>query len=68
MSKTMKRLMAAEVREAIEGSPNLLVVGLRPMSASQDLELRVGLRQHGARLRVIRNRTSRYPWTNSARG
>jgi large subunit ribosomal protein L10 len=56
----MKELMAAEVREEIERSPNLLVVGLRPMSASQDLELRNGLRQHGARLRVIHNRTSRH--------
>ena len=60
MAKDMKKLMAEEVRAELERSPNLLVVGLRPMDAMQNLELRNDLRGKGASLRVIHNRTSRH--------
>jgi large subunit ribosomal protein L10 len=60
MPKELKRLMADELRHDLEGSPNLLVIGLLPMDAAGTAELRNRLRERGARLRVIQNRTSRY--------
>jgi len=60
MPKELKRLMADELRHDLEGSPNLLVIGLLPMDAAGTFDLRNRLRERGARLRVIQNRTSRY--------
>jgi len=60
MPKELKRSMADEVRGHLEGSDDVLVVGLLPMNAEKTVTLRNTLRQHGARLRVIHNRTSRH--------
>jgi large subunit ribosomal protein L10 len=60
MVTEIKKLMAEEVRAELDRSPNVLVVGLRPMDALQDLQLRSDLRGKGATLRVIHNRTSRH--------
>ncbi len=58
MPKELKRMMAEELRRDLEGSPNLLVIGLNPMDAAATFDLRSKLRAKGARLRVIHNRTS----------
>jgi large subunit ribosomal protein L10 len=58
MPKELKRMMADELRRDLEGSPNLLVIGLNPMDAAATFDLRRKLRAKGARLRVIHNRTS----------
>jgi large subunit ribosomal protein L10 len=58
MPKELKRMMADELRRDLEGSPNLLVIGLLPMDAAATFDLRNKLRAKGARLRVIHNRTS----------
>ena len=60
MAKYMKTLMAEDIRTRIEESHNILVVGLLPMDASTNVELRANLRGLGANLRVIHNRTSRH--------
>lgn len=60
MSKELKRTMAEEVREALDASPNVLVVGLLPMDAEVNGALRNRLREQGANLRVIHNRASRF--------
>jgi len=68
MSKELKRLMTEEVREELERSPNLLVVGLGPMDAEATVEFRNRLRSHGAHMRVVHNRTSRYALDEERRG
>ena len=60
MAKDMKLLMAEEVRQALAGSDDLLVISLLQMNAQENLELRRRLRSQGASLRVIHNRTSRF--------
>ena len=60
MPNELKQMMAAELRRDLEGSPNLLVIGLQPMDATGNFELRNKLRAKGARLRVIHNRTSQH--------
>lgn len=60
MPKELKQLMAAEVREELNRSPNLLVVGLRPMTADVNHALRCRMREQKAHLRMVQNRTSRY--------
>ena len=60
MAKELKRMMAEEFREELDASPNLLVIGLNPMDAAANVDLRNRLRERGARLRVIQNRTSRH--------
>lgn len=60
MVQEIKETMAAELREQLEASPNVLVVGLATMDAGENHVLRSRLRSHGARLRVIQNRTSRF--------
>jgi len=59
MAKELKRMMADEFRQELDASPNLLVIGLNPMDAAANVDLRNRLRERGARLRVIQNRTSR---------
>ena len=68
MPKELKRIMAAEVKEQLDSSPNVLVVGLGAMDAATNLELRNTLRGQGARLRVIHNRTSRHALDESREG
>jgi large subunit ribosomal protein L10 len=58
MPKELKRAMADELRKDLDGSPNLLVVGLLPMDSAATFDLRNRLRERGARLRMIQNRTS----------
>ena len=60
MAKALKHMMAAEFRVELERSPNLLVVGLRAMGAEANSRLRERMREGGARLRVIHNRSSRF--------
>jgi large subunit ribosomal protein L10 len=58
MPKELKRMMADELRRDLEGAPNLLVIGMLPMDAAANVDLRNKLRAKGARLRVVHNRTS----------
>ncbi|MHC4955018.1 MAG: 50S ribosomal protein L10 [Planctomycetota bacterium] len=60
MSKEIKHMMAESVRGDLESSENLLVMGLLPMDAEATVALRTELREQGAKLRVIHNRTTRY--------
>ncbi len=59
MPRDVKLWMAAEVEGLLE-SGDVLVVGLKPMDAQQTHGLRARLREGGARLRVVHNRTSRF--------
>ena len=60
MPNQLKQMMADELKRDLEQSPNLLVIGLLPMDAAGNFELRNKLRAKGARLRVVHNRTSRH--------
>jgi len=68
MAKYLKQMMAEELRGHLDESPNCLVVGLKPMDAETDVALRNKLRDHGARLRVIPNRVSRYAFDDARKG
>ena len=68
MPKDVKRWMAAEVEGLLEESGDVLVVGLKPMDAEQTHGLRARLREEGARLRVIHNRTSRFALDEKRQG
>ncbi|MCZ6574628.1 MAG: 50S ribosomal protein L10 [Planctomycetota bacterium] len=59
MPRDVKLWMAAEVEGLLE-SGDVLVVGLKPMDAQQTHGLRARLREGGARLRMVHNRTSRF--------
>ncbi len=60
MAKFIKDLMAAELREALDGVDNMYVVSLSGMTAEDNYAFRCELRQMGARFRVVHNRTARY--------
>lgn len=60
MPNEMKQWMSDELRKELDASPNLLVIGLLPMDAAGNYDLRNKLRARGARLRVVHNRTSRH--------
>jgi large subunit ribosomal protein L10 len=60
MPKELKRLMADELKAELDASPNLMVVRLNPMTAETNYALRTTLREQGAHLRVIHNRTTRF--------
>ena len=60
MVQEIKQTMAEELRGQLEASPNVLVIGLSAMDAGESHALRSTLRSHGARLRIIRNRTTRF--------
>lgn len=60
MPNELKQWMADELRKELDASPNLLVIGLLPMDAAGNYDLRNKLRARGARLRVVQNRTSRH--------
>ena len=68
MPKDVKLWMAAEVAGLLEESGDVLVVGLKPMDAEQAHGLRAQLREGGARLRVVHNRTSRFALDEKRRG
>jgi large subunit ribosomal protein L10 len=58
MSKALKQMMADDLRANLEAVDDVLVVGLLPMDAGTNPELRHQLRELGGRLRVIHNRTA----------
>ena len=60
MVQEIKLTMAEELRGDLEASPNVLVVGLTALDAGENHALRNTLRSYGARLRIIRNRTTRF--------
>jgi large subunit ribosomal protein L10 len=60
MVQELKLTMAEELRGHLEASPNVLVVGLTALDAGENHALRNTLRSYGARLRIIRNRTTRF--------
>jgi len=60
MSKQLKQMMADDLRSDLEGSEDILVVGLLPMDAQQNHALRLKIREHGAHFRVIHNRTAKH--------
>jgi large subunit ribosomal protein L10 len=60
MVQEIKLTMADELRGELEASPNVLVVGLTALDAGENHALRNTLRSYGARLRIIRNRTTRF--------
>ena len=60
MSKALKKMMADDLRKDLEGVDDLLVVRFKTMNAEQNFALRLAVREHGARLRVIHNRTARH--------
>jgi large subunit ribosomal protein L10 len=68
MPKELKHLMAAEVKDELDRSPNLLVIGLRPMDSETNHALRSRMREQNAHLRVIQNRTSRHALDEARKG
>ncbi len=68
MVKAIKQMMAEEVRAELEGSANVLVIGLGPMGAEATVEFRDDLRAQGAHMRVIHNRTSRHALDDERQG
>ena len=68
MSKDLKYMMADSVKGDLDRSENVLVLGLLPMDAETTVALRSALREQGARLRVIHNRSSRYALDDARKG
>ena len=68
MAKELKQLMAQEVRSDLEAACNVLVVGIESMDAAKTHALRTTLRNAGARLRVIHNRTCRFALEEARKG
>jgi large subunit ribosomal protein L10 len=68
MSKELKHMMADAVREDLDTSDNVLVVGLLPINAEDTVTLRNNLREQGGRMRVIHNRTSRHALDDDRKG
>ncbi len=68
MSKELKRMMAEAVQVELDRSENVLVLGLLPLNAEDTHELRTTLRGHGARLRVIHNRTTLHALDENRKG
>jgi large subunit ribosomal protein L10 len=60
MSKTLKEMMAADLRGRIASAGDFLVVALKPLDSEKTANLRRTLRSQGALLRQIHNRTARY--------
>jgi large subunit ribosomal protein L10 len=60
MPTELKRQIADEIKDELDRAPNVLVIGLLAMDAAKSFDLRNRLRERGARLRVIPNRTSRH--------
>ena len=68
MSKELKYMMADAVKQDLDQSENVLVLGMLPMNAEATVELRNTLREQGARLRVIHNRSSRHALDDARKG
>jgi len=68
MSKDLKYMMAGAIKEDLDGSDDVLVIGLLPMNAETTVALRSSLREQGVRLRVIHNRTSRHALDDARKG
>jgi large subunit ribosomal protein L10 len=68
MSKELKHMMADAVREDLDSSSNVLVIGLLPLDAEKTVSLRNDLRAQGGRLRVIHNRASRHALDEDRKG
>ncbi|MGQ0612883.1 MAG: 50S ribosomal protein L10 [Planctomycetaceae bacterium] len=60
MSKQLKQWMAEDLKGRLHGFQDLLVVGLKPLDSEQTSTLRRTLRDVGATLRVVHNRTARH--------
>src|SRR5947207_315252 len=61
MAKSLKRMLASQLQEAVKGADGAIFVNLGPMTVEQNMRLRGILRTKvgGARLRVLHNRTAR---------
>ena len=68
MSKDLKYMMADAIKKDLDRSENVLVLGMLPMDAEATVALRNTLRDQGARLRVIHNRTSRHALDEDRKG
>ena len=68
MSKELKHMMADAVRGDLDRGENVLVLGLLPLNAEDNVALRNELRSQGACLRVIHNRTSRHALDEAREG
>jgi len=68
MSKELKYMMADAIKGDLDQSPDVLVLGMLPMDAEATVALRTSLREQGARLRVIHNRTSRHALDDARKG
>ncbi len=60
MSRQLKQWMADDLKAHLHGYSDLLVVGLEPLDSEQTSSLRSTLRDLGATLRVVHNRTARH--------
>jgi len=68
MSKELKYMMASSVKADLDRSENVLVLGMLPMDAETTVALRTSMREQGARLRVIHNRSSRHALDDARKG
>ena len=68
MSKELKHMMAEAVRVDLDRGENVLVLGMLPLNAEDTVNLRNTLREQGARLRVIHNRTPRHALDENRKG
>jgi large subunit ribosomal protein L10 len=68
VAKFLKKLMADQVRDALDAAPQCLVVNLGEIDAEKDVALRSELRLKGARLRVVHNRTARHALDDRRKG
>ena len=68
MSKELKRMMADAVQSELDRSENVLVLGMLPINAETTVALRNTLRDQGARLRVIHNRTTIHALDENRKG
>jgi large subunit ribosomal protein L10 len=60
MAKTLKKMLASQLLDAVKGADGAIFVNLGPMTVEQNMKLRGILRNKvgGARLRVLHNRTA----------
>ncbi|MEM8885074.1 MAG: 50S ribosomal protein L10 [Planctomycetota bacterium] len=68
MSRELKEMMIEAVKVDLDASPNVLVLGMLPINAEDTVALRDNLREKGARLRVIHNRTTRHALDDGRKG
>lgn len=68
MSKELKRMMADSVQVDLDRGESVLVLGMLPINAEDTHALRTTLRDQGARLRVIHNRTGAHALDEKRKG